>query len=314
MTSDSDRPVLVVGGRGFVGRAAVRRLLADGRRVTVFGPDSPVPLPAGACEIRGSITDGDAVRDALARSGARLVASFAAFSAGSAGLTRSGEGDPEGAFAVNVLGFRRMLEACADAGVQRIVWTSSTVVFGAAADPAARVAEDAPRRPVHVYGLTKTLAEDVAGYFRRVRGLETVALRIPLMFGPGLWYDGAAAVLKRMVAAAAPGADFAAEVPAGAFDAMHVDDLATIVARALYRPAPLAEAYNLAGFTTSWRAIGETLERLVPGYRPHLTEVPPAILYPLQDQGRIAADIGLDLAHDLQSTLADMLKERTTAS
>ena len=59
MTSGSDTPVLVVGGRGFVGRAAVRRLLADGRQVTVFGPDSPVPLPAGAHEIRGSITDGD---------------------------------------------------------------------------------------------------------------------------------------------------------------------------------------------------------------------------------------------------------------
>ncbi len=201
MTSPSDGPVLVVGGRGFVGAAAVRRLVADGRRVTVFGPESPVPLPPGAAEICGSVTDGQAVREALARTGARSIASFAAFSAGSAGLTRSGEGDPEGAFAVNVLGFRRLLEAAADAGVRRVVWTSSTVVFGAADEPARRIGEDAPRRPVHVYGLTKTLAEDIAGYFRRTRGLETVALRIPLMFGPGLWYDGAAAVLKRMVAA-----------------------------------------------------------------------------------------------------------------
>ncbi|WP_374440966.1 NAD-dependent epimerase/dehydratase family protein [Stella sp.] len=312
MTSPSDGPVLVVGGRGFVGAAAVRRLVAAGRPVTVFGPDTPVPLPDGADEIRGSITDGAAVRDALARTGARRVASFAAFSAGAAGLTRSGEGDPEGAFAVNVLGFRRLLDACADAGVARVVWTSSTVVFGAAEDPAARIAEDAPRRPVHVYGLTKTLAEDVAGYFRRVRGLETVALRIPLMFGPGLWYDGAAAVLKRMVVAAQPDAEFAAEVPAGDFDAMHVDDLARIVVRALDHAGELADVYNLAGFTTGWRAIGQALERLVPGYRVRLTEVAPAILYPLQDQRRIAADIGLDLAHDPTSTLADMLKERTS--
>lgn len=313
MTCASEAPILVVGGRGFVGAATVRHLLATGRPVAVFGPASPVPLPAGARGIEGRIERADEVRAALASTGARHVVSFAAFSAGAVGLARSGESDPEGAFAVNVLGFRRLLEACADAGVARLVWTSSTVVFGAAEDPARRVAEDAPRRPVQVYGLTKTLAEDVAGYFRRTRGLETVALRIPLMIGPGLWYDGAAAVLKRLVAAAAPGAEFVAEVPAGPFDAMHVADLGPLIARALDAPPGLAEAYNLAGFTTSYREIAETLSDLVPGYRPCLAEAPPAILYPLQDQRRIAADIGLDLAHDLRSTLACMLNERNSA-
>ncbi|BBK42012.1 hypothetical protein STVA_20320 [Allostella vacuolata] len=313
MTSASEPPVLVVGGRGFVGAAAVRCLLRAGRRVAVFGPSSPVPLPHGAQEIAGSIEHGEQIRAALAATGADRVVSFAAFSAGAVGLARSGESDPEGAFAVNVLGFRRLLEAAADAGVRRLVWTSSTVVFGAAEDPAVRVDEDAPRRPVHVYGLTKTLAEDVAGYFRRMRGLETVGLRIPLMIGPGLWYDGAASVLKRMVGAAAPGVEFPAEVPSGSFDAMHVDDLGRLIDRTLDAPPGLAAAYNLAGFTTSYREIAAALAALVPGYRPRLAEVPPAVFYPLQDQRRIEADIGLDLAHDLRSTLADMLHERNPA-
>ncbi|BBK32420.1 UDP-glucose 4-epimerase [Stella humosa] len=311
MTSPSDAPVLIVGGRGFVGSAAVRGLLAEGRPVAVFGPASPVPLPDGAREIVGSIERPDEIAAALAATGARQVVSFAAFSAGAVGLARSGDGDPEGAFAVNVLGFRRLLEACAEAGVRRVVWTSSTVVFGAAEDPESRVAEDAPRRPVQVYGLTKVLAEDVARWFGRVRGLETVALRIPLMIGPGLWYDGAAAVLKRMIAAAARGEDFAAEVPAGRFDAMHVDDLARLIGRTLDAPKGLADTYNLAGYTTSYGEIAATLAAIVPGWQAPLTEVPPAVFYPLQDQRRIEADIGLDLAHDLRSTLADMLNERT---
>lgn len=314
MTSGSDAPVLVVGGRGFVGAAAVRRLLSRGRRVAVFGPASAVDLPAGAEEILGSVEHAHQIAAALAATGARRVVSFAAYSKGSVGLARSGEADPEGAFAVNVLGFRRLVEACADAGVERLVWTSSTVVFGHASDPSVRVDEDAARRPVQLYALTKTLAEDVAGYYRRTRGLETVGLRIPLMLGPGLWYDGAAAVLKRLLAAAAPGAEITAEVPAGPFDAMHVADLGDLIHRLLDAPPGLAETYNLAGFTTSYREIAHALSELVPGYLPRLAETPPAISYPLQDQRRIEADVGLEPAHDLRSTLRDMLKEGNPAS
>ncbi len=313
MTSASEPPVLVVGGRGFVGAATVRQLVAGGRRVAVFGPAGTVALPAGADEIVGSIERPAEIAAALAATGARQVVSFAAYSKGAVGLARSGEDDPEGAFAVNVLGFRRLLDACAGAGVRRLVWTSSTVVFGAAEDLAARVDEAAPRRPAQTYGLTKVLAEDIAGYYRRTRGLETVALRIPLMIGPGLWYDGAAAVLKRLVAAAAPGAEFVAEVPAGRFDAMHVGDLGTLIQHLLAARDALGEAYNLAGFTTSYREIAQALAELVPGYRPRLTELAPAIVYPLQDQRRIEADIGLTLAHDLHSTLQDMLNEGHTA-
>ena len=82
MTSSSERaPILVVGGRGFVGAAAVRALGAAGETVHVLGPSSPVPLPAGASETIASIEDDDVVRDVLARLRPRVVVSFAAFSA-----------------------------------------------------------------------------------------------------------------------------------------------------------------------------------------------------------------------------------------
>ena len=97
MTSPSDRhspargPVLVLGGRGFVGAAVVRHMLARGRRVHVFGPESPVPLPAGATQTIGSIEDADALARVLDAARPADVACLAAFSSGPVGLARSGE-------------------------------------------------------------------------------------------------------------------------------------------------------------------------------------------------------------------------------
>ncbi|MCC7271897.1 MAG: NAD(P)-dependent oxidoreductase [Alphaproteobacteria bacterium] len=311
MTSASDAPVLVVGGRGFVGAATVRHLLSEGRRVAVFGPAGTAALPDGAAEIIGTIERPEEIAAALAATGARRVASFAAYSSGTGGLARAGEEDPERAIAVNVLGFRRLLEACAAAGVPRVVWTSSTVVFGTVADPGRRVAEDAPRRPAGVYGLTKLLAEEVAAFMSARHGIETVALRIPLMLGPGLWYDGAASPLKRLVAAAAAGTRAAETVAAGAFDAMHVADLGRLVGRALDAPPGLAPAYNVAGFTTSYRDVVATLAALRPGFAADLTAADPGPAYPLQDQGRLERDLGFACAYDLRAVLHDMLEERS---
>jgi UDP-glucose 4-epimerase len=316
MTSPSDRhspargPVLVLGGRGFVGAAVVRHMLARGRRVHVFGPESPVPLPAGATQTIGSIEDADALARVLDATRPADVACLAAFSSGPVGLARSGEADPERMLAVNVLGFRRLLAACVEAGIARVAWTSSTVVLGRATTLALRCDEDAPRRPVGNYALSKTLAEEIAAHYRLRHGLEAVGLRIPLMLGPGLWYDGAAAVLKAMVADALSGARRRVAVPGVAFDAMHVADAGDLVEALLAAPPGLAPVYNVAGFTTSYREIARVLGELCPGYAPELAEEEPPIVFPLVSQARLEADTGWRHRRDLRATLADMIEER----
>jgi UDP-glucose 4-epimerase len=220
------RRALVVGGAGFVGAAAVRELLAEGWRVAVMDP-APRAVPAGAEALAGSIEDAASIRAALEASKPDAIACFAAYGGSGGGLSRAAEAEADRAFAVNVLGFRRLLVEVAAAGIKRVVWTSSTVVLGAAVSEA-RVDEDAPRLPLGTYALTKVLAEDVAEFMRRVHGLEITGLRIPLMLGPGLWYDGAASWVKRLVdqepEIAAPG------IP---FDAMHAADLGRLVAQLL---------------------------------------------------------------------------------
>ena len=303
-------PVLVVGGRGFVGRAVVDRLLADGRAVHVLGPASPVSLPHGATQTVASIADDTALRETIARMQPRQVVNLAAFSSGPIGLGRSGEADPERMLEVNVLGFRRLLAACVEAGVERVVWTSSTVVYGRAEDPAGRIAEEAPRRAITQYGLSKVLAEDVARYVRDRHGLETVGLRIPLILGPGLWYDGAASVLKAMVRAAATGQSHEFVVPDITFDAMHVDDAGDLVATLLAAPPGLACVYNVAGFATTYREIATTLRDLVPGFAPRLVPTTPDLVFPLVSQARLEADTRWRHRRDLRAVVTDMLAEK----
>ena len=304
----SPSSLLVIGGGGFVGGACVRHLVAQGHAVHVVEPRRRGTLPAGAHWLPGDIEDADSLREAISAAHPDAILNFAAFSAGPVGLARSGETEPERALAVNLLGFRRLMEAAVEARVPRLLWSSSTVAIGPVEKVGARVSEDVPCTPATNYGLTKHLAEQAALFMRRVHGLDVTGIRLPLIFGPGLWYAGAAAALTRLVAAAAPGAAPEEALPGTVFDAAHVEDVARLFAHLLRVPAP-APIYHLAGFTTCWAEIAATLAALVPGYAPRVTPAP-GLVWPLVSQRRLEQDTGFACVHDLRSTLRDMLEHR----
>jgi UDP-glucose 4-epimerase len=305
----SSSSLLVIGGGGFVGAACVRHLLSLGHAVRVVEPERREALPPGATWLPGSIEDIDSLRAAIATARPDAILNFAAYSAGPIGLARSGEADPERAMAVNLLGFRRLMQASVEARVPRLLWSSSTVAIGPARSLEERLAEDTPCAPVTTYGLTKHLAEQAALFMRRVHGLEVTGIRLPLILGPGLWYSGAAAALKHLVDAAAPGASAEVTVPGAAFDAAHVMDVARLFAHLLRAPG-LGPLYHLAGYTTHWAEIAGMLAELVPGYMPRLAAAPPGIIWPLVSQRLLEQDTGFTCTYDLRATLRDMLEHR----
>lgn len=311
--------VLVVGGRGFVGSHVVRALLAAGARPHVFGPkmvDDLLSDIAGEFgDHVGSITDRHALAAAFAASHARLVVSCAAHGVGRMGLMRSGESDGDGAMEINVGGIGKLLEAARAAGARRVVWASSTVVYGPAAIYGARpVTEAHELAPTTFYGMTKQLAEAVAAYHLRRFGVASVALRLPLVLGAGLWYQGAAAALADLFARAGRGEPAHLTFHDESLDLMHVDDAARAFVVALASPHALAAVYNLEGFRARASQLVDEVARARPGVRITREDSAPALVLPHVDGGAFARDAGFAPRIGMQDFVAAMLTQTDRSS
>jgi UDP-glucose 4-epimerase len=180
---------LVTGGAGFIGSNIVDALLARGDDVRVIDDLSTgyrENVPDGVELVEAGVADQAAVERAL--QGADLVFHEAAARA----VLRSVE-DPLSADTANVHGTLTVLKAAADAGVGRVVYASSSSVYGGADQrPTPETAPLLPRSP---YAVTKLTGEHYCRVFAELYGLETVALRYFNVYGPRQRPDSAYAAV-----------------------------------------------------------------------------------------------------------------------
>jgi UDP-glucose 4-epimerase len=165
--------VLVTGGAGYVGSLSVERLLDGGHEVVVL--DSLVTghraaVPRGARLVAGSVADRPAVAGVLAGEAIDAVLHCAARS-----LVGESMQDPALYYAENVAGGVALLDAMLDAGVGRIVFSSTAAVYG---EPdQAPITEDAPLRPINPYGETKRAFEGAMQWYASAYTFACVSLR-----------------------------------------------------------------------------------------------------------------------------------------
>ena len=154
--------ILVTGAAGYIGSHAVQRLLKDGQRV--LGLDNMERGNAGAVSAlrdlggdaiafeQGDTTDGALLERLMREHEVRAVLHFAALS-----LVGESVEQPLAYHRNNAL--VPMLEAVHEAGVPRVVFSSTCAVYGQ--PPSTPVTEDAPFAPVSPYGLSKLHGEQV---------------------------------------------------------------------------------------------------------------------------------------------------------
>lgn len=164
--------ILVVGGAGYVGSTSVERLIDAGHDVVVFDNLSSghsAAVPDGARLLVGDIADKARLRTILS-DGVDAVLHCAARS-----LVGESMLDPGLYYRVNVAGGVALLEAMREAGVTRIVYSSSAAVYG---EPRrVPIAEADRTQPINPYGETKLAFEGAMRWFAAAHDFRAISLR-----------------------------------------------------------------------------------------------------------------------------------------
>ena len=172
---------LVTGGAGFIGSNLVEALLTRGDRVRVLDNfatgkrDNLQPFYSDIEVVEGDLRSYHIVREAVA--GVDFILHQAALPS----VPRSIK-DPITSDEVNVVGTLNVLQAGREAGVKRVVYASSSSIYGDL--EVMPKTEDMLPKPLSPYAVSKMAGEKYCQVFTRLYGLETVSLRYFNVFGP----------------------------------------------------------------------------------------------------------------------------------
>ncbi len=244
---------LLTGGAGYIGSHVLRALQAAGFDAIVLDDMSSgvrERVPEGVPFVEASVLDTDRVRAALEEHRVDGVVHLAAKKAVGESMEQ-----PLLYYRENVGGYESLLRAMLDAGVDRMVFSSSAAVWGTPASE--RVTEDEPTNPISPYGETKLVCEWMLRDVARATGMRWASLRYFNVAGAGATElaDTSVANLVPLVFQALTsgrrpqvfGDDYPTRDGTCIRDYIHVVDLAEAHVAAARRldEGPLGEVYNL---------------------------------------------------------------------
>ncbi len=314
---------LVTGGAGYIGAHVVRAFQAAGIEATVLDDlSSGVAsfVPADVPVVRATLLDREAVRAALA--GVDGVVHVAGFKYAGVSVQR-----PLHTYEQNVSAMVILLQEMLEAGVDKLVFSSSAATFGV--PDVDLVTETTATRPESPYGESKLIGEWLLADVGRANGLKHTSLRYFNVVGSGPpdLYDASPPnlfplVFDALVNGRTPkifGTDYATPDGTCVRDYIHVSDLAEAHVAAAQRLAAGQEIepiYNLgSGEGSSVRQIMDTI-REVTGidFEPELHPRRPGDPDRIVATGELAArDLGWQMRHTLEQMVATAWEARQKA-
>lgn len=238
-----DNFILVTGAGGYLGRHLIPALYAEGARIAALDC-RPVEFPKLNVECRiANVTRPDEIRAAF--KGVDTLVHLACLPVG-----RSFQFPVED-FEVNALGTFYVLSAAKEAGVRKVVYTSTSEVYGAPS--ATPVDESHPISPASPYAASKHSGELTCRVMHKCFGLDTVVLRLFNIYG--LAADGGdrptvESIFIREVLAGRP--PVVTAPPGTAKDFVHVSDVIRAITMAVKSPGAAGEIINIGtGIATS---------------------------------------------------------------
>jgi UDP-glucose-4-epimerase GalE len=308
------RSVLVTGGAGYIGSHTCKALSLAGYRVVVYDNLSAGHRAAARYGefVKGDVTDGVALRQALGRYRVSAVMHFAALLDVAESVR-----EPGLYFRNNVIGALTVLDAMMAEGVRTFVFSSTCATYGEPIETP--ITESHPQRPINSYGESKLAVERALPHYERAYGLRWAALRY--FNAAGADSDGEIGedhrpehhLIPRAIEAALEGSalkifgdDYATPDGTCQRDYVHVSDLADAHIKALETIVQTGKssAYNLGtGHPNSVREVidtvervsGRTIQRLMASRR----EGDPAVLYAASQKAQ--SELGWQPRFDLDA-------------
>jgi nucleoside-diphosphate-sugar epimerase len=293
--------VLITGGTGFLGRAVARALPGYGWSPILLAPDEPTDISDDLRDfeyVQADVADREGLSRVMQDARPEAIVHLAAYGEGGAGLLSSAGADPYRAVLVNVCGFLALIECAHASGCRKLVWSSSTTVYGPAHYyPTGMVDEEAPPRPRSVYGTTK-LACELLSETIAPEDMEITGLRLPLVYGPGRWYGGALEALLSFARDVLSGRPSSVSVSEQPTDLLYVDDAVTSLARTL-TSTPSRHVYNVEGEQASLAQLAREIARHASAPA-EVIPVEEAESFPLIDGRRAFEELGLRMTVSLR--------------
>ena len=273
-------PTLVTGATGFIGSELTRQLLQQGANVRILHrATSRLDLLGEAAHhvehALGDVTDPPSLHKAM--DGVDRVYHAAAY----VGL--GGRRDRAQLHQVNVYGTACVVNAALEAGVERLVHTSSIAALGRPEQPQGSIDETAEWRasPTNTaYAISKHEAE-LEVYRGIAEGLDAVLVNPSLVFGVGRPGENTRRIAERIRDGKIPA------TPTGGTCVVDVEDVAAGHLRAM-RYGKTGERYLLGGDNLSWKTIFETLAEAF-GVAPPRRMMPPGVAMTLATLAEAAA-------------------------
>ena len=252
--------VLITGGAGFIGSYLVPMLLEKGAEVVVFDlaaqPKSLQAVRNRITYVQGDLgSPADLYRTMISQ---RITDVFHLGSI----LAGTCEKNPLMAFRVNFGSTQALVDASLALKVGKFVMISSISVFGR--DAAEPVRDDAVKNPETIYGQTKLASENLLLWYARNHGLDTRALRLTWVFGPGRTTGITALYSSLILDAMARGEPMSIPNPDETGDWLYVKDAVKALWMLHQAESPKQRIYNIAGGVHSIREVVEIARKYCP--------------------------------------------------
>jgi nucleoside-diphosphate-sugar epimerase len=286
----------VTGASGCIGGWVVKNLVESGHKVYALMPhpekleklrlimkqadiDAIIPIP-------GDITNPELCKAAVSLSGAEKIIHLAALQMP---FCRA---NPSMGARVNVEGTVNIFEAARAAGLKKVIYSSSTAVYGNAADyPGGEFGHNSPLIPRSFYGVYKQDNEWAAKVYFEEAGISSIAIRPFVVYGP-LRDQGMTSTPTSAVKAAVRGEAYQISY-GGTAEFQYADDTAKAFIAAAEKDFEGAAVYNLGGGTVSMEQIVAAIEKAVPEAKGLITFKDTPLPFPRHhDTGELAKLVG----------------------